>query len=202
VLGNHDFYRGSIAEVRALAGRLTQETQHLRWLPVCGVLPLTQHVGLVGHDGWADGRAADFLASGIRLNDYVLIRELAGMSDLARLARVNALGDEAADYARRILPEALDRFPHVIFATHPPPFREAAWYLGRPSGPDWLPHLVCQALGEALVAVMRAHPQQRLTVLCGHTHGEGTAQVLENLLVRTGGAVYGEPRVQQIFSYD
>ena len=38
-----------------------------------------------------------------------------------------------------------------------------------------------------------------MTVLCGHTHGEGQAQILPNLKVLTGGAKYGEPRVQRVF---
>src|SRR5689334_20836519 len=33
VLGNHDFYHGSIAEVRALAADLSATSPWLRWLP-------------------------------------------------------------------------------------------------------------------------------------------------------------------------
>jgi hypothetical protein len=46
---------------------------------------------------------------------------------------------------------------------------------------------------------MTAHPDRRMTVLCGHTHSPGEAQILPNLQVLTGGAVYGAPTVQRIF---
>ena len=46
---------------------------------------------------------------------------------------------------------------------------------------------------------MKAHPNRELTVLCGHTHGEGEAQILKNLRVLTGGAKYGVPTIQQVF---
>jgi len=35
-----------------------------------------------------------------------------------------------------------------------------------------------------------------MTMLCGHTHGDGEAQVLPNLRVLTGGAIYGKPVIQ------
>jgi hypothetical protein len=36
-----------------------------------------------------------------------------------------------------------------------------------------------------------------MTVLCGHTHGAGRAQLLPNLEVKTGGADYGWPNLQE-----
>ena len=39
-----------------------------------------------------------------------------------------------------------------------------------------------------------------MTVLCGHTHSPGEAQVLPNLLVLTGGAEYGRPEVQRVLT--
>ena len=35
-----------------------------------------------------------------------------------------------------------------------------------------------------------------LTVLCGHTHGAGEVKILPNLLVKTGGAEYKKPELQ------
>ncbi|HTN89531.1 MAG TPA: hypothetical protein VL242_37900 [Sorangium sp.] len=43
-------------------------------------------------------------------------------------------------------------------------------------------------------------PERRIEVLCGHTHGAGVAEILPNLLVRTGGAEYGEPAVQCVIA--
>jgi hypothetical protein len=80
--------------------------------------------------------------------------------------------------------------------THVPPFREACWYEGRISDDNWLPYFTCKAMGDVLTRVMRERPQKRMTVLCGHTHGAGEADILPNLHVRTGGAEYGRPEPQ------
>ena len=45
---------------------------------------------------------------------------------------------------------------------------------------------------------MRNSPQHGMAVLCGHTHSPGFAQILDNLVVRTGGAQYGTPVLQQV----
>ena len=45
---------------------------------------------------------------------------------------------------------------------------------------------------------MVQHPGRQMTVLCGHSHGEGMARILDNLVVKTGGAVYGAPKLLEI----
>src|SRR5882672_9188290 len=52
VLGNHDFYVGSIAKVRAAMRALSGKSTLLKWLPEAGVVRLTPATALVGHDGW------------------------------------------------------------------------------------------------------------------------------------------------------
>ena len=52
VLGNHDFYRGSIRQVRAAAEGLCRRVENLNYLPSAGVVELTSGAALVGHDGW------------------------------------------------------------------------------------------------------------------------------------------------------
>jgi hypothetical protein len=200
VLGNHDFYRGSVAGVREKVRSLCSVTPNLHWLPDAGVVPLTADACLIGHDGWGDGRLGDYRGSGVRLNDFGLIGEFGGFDEAAdaRLSKLHALGDEAAAHFRSVLPAALARFRQVVVATHVPPFREACWHEGRVSGDDWLPFFTCKAAGDALAAAMAAAPDRRMTVLCGHTHGGGEALVLPNLRVLTGGARYGMPEVQRV----
>jgi 3',5'-cyclic-AMP phosphodiesterase len=200
VLGNHDFYRGSIAGVRADVEALCSACPNLHWLPGSGVVPLTADVCLVGHDGWGDGRLGDYHGSDVMLNDFGLIGEFGGFDEDPgeRLAKMHALGDEAAAHFRTVLPDALSRFRHVLVVTHVPPFREACWHEGRISDDNWLPFFTCKAVGEVLAEAMRAHPDREMTVLCGHTHGAGEAEILTNLRVSTGGAVYGSPKVQRV----
>ena len=188
VLGNHDFYRGSIAGVREKIRALCTVMPNLHWMPDAGVVPFTEETCLVGADGWGDGRLGDYHGSDVMLNDFGLIGEFDGFEEdpKTRLAKLHALGDEAAAHFRTILPEALARFRHIVVLTHVPPFREVCWHEGKISDDAWLPFFSCKAVGDALVEAMSASDRE-MTVLCGHTHGGGEAQILPNLRVLTGG---------------
>ena len=91
------------------------------------------------------------------------------------------------------------QYPFVIALTHVPPFKDAAWYDGRHSDDNYLPHFACKATGDVMRRIMEANPQSRLLVLCGHTHGSGEVQITDNLQILTGGAEYGHPAIQRIF---
>jgi 3',5'-cyclic-AMP phosphodiesterase len=202
VLGNHDYYQGSIAETREGVGIVAEKHRHLHWLSRSEPVRLTETTTLVGHDSWGDGRLGNPRTTPVMLNDFELIRELRGLSRAELIARLNSLGDEAALHLRGVLPRALSTASHVVVLCHVPPFAEAAWYQGRPSGPDWLPFFSCKAVGDVLSDVMRENPGKNMTVLCGHTHGKGSALILPNLEVTTGGAQYGKPRIQKSFDWD
>jgi predicted MPP superfamily phosphohydrolase len=202
VLGNHDFYFSSIEKVRNEIRELTRETPNLVWLGDANPIELTPKTGLVGHDGWADARAGDYIRSMVMMYDYQLIEELAALNKEARWLRLKQLGDEAAAHIRRVLPVALERFPQVFVLTHVPPWREACWYQGQISNDEWLPHFTCLAMGEAIESIARDFPDRQLTVLCGHTHSAGVAHPLPNVTVLTGGAEYGAPDIQQVFELE
>lgn len=228
VLGNHDFYKGSISAVQNRVREVTSNSRQLTWLPEAGVVELTPSVGLVGHGSWADGRFGDYEHSDLLLNDHFFIKDfnprlmqtdqdsrqffdpdpadsvwfLSEDAKQQRLCTMQSLADEAARHFQKVLPMALKSFNHVLALTHVPPFREACWYDGKISDDNWLPHFSCKAVGNVLHREMKNHPEQRLTVLCGHTHGRGEAQILENLKVFTGGATYSRPELQRLFEFD
>jgi hypothetical protein len=85
VLGNHDFYNGSIAAVRKVVAGLCRRSRRLHYLSDEGVIPLNETTALVGHDGWADGRLGDYAGSTVELTDYTVIEEFMGLSPEARL---------------------------------------------------------------------------------------------------------------------
>lgn len=201
VLGNHDFYHGSILEVRSAIRTMADECAGLFWLNACGVIPLAQRTSLIGHDGWCDGRLGGYEKSGVQLNDFRLISELTGLSRTEALMRLMELGDEAAAHFRSLLPEALATSEHVVVVTHVPPFVEAAWYDGRYCDADWLPFFSCKSVGDVLASIMQKHPDKHMTVLCGHTHGGGQSWILPNLITITGPARYGHPAIQKVFEW-
>ena len=204
VLGNHDFYRGSISQVRRLVAEVAGESEHLRYLTALNVEQLTPKTAIAGHDGWADGRLGDYDHSEVILNDHLLIAELAVCWNGVNLEKqklrpiLMGLADEAARHFEKVLEAAASEYPNVIAVSHVPPFREAAWYQGKPSSDDFLPYFAGKAAGDVMVKVMKAHPQSDLLVLCGHTHDGGEIQVLDNLRVLTGEAEYGKLRINRI----
>jgi hypothetical protein len=167
-------------------------------LTIEGIVELTANTALIGHDSWADGRLGHGVNSQVQLNDYVLIDELTGLSVKERFKKLNALGDEAAEHFQSLLPVGLKQYRHMLLLTHVPPFKNACWHKGRISNDEFLPHFTCQAVGDVLADIMKAHPESNLTVLCGHTHGRGEADILPNLHVKTGGAEYGQPKLQEM----
>jgi predicted MPP superfamily phosphohydrolase len=198
VLGNHDFYNGSIKQVREISAELSKTSKWLRWLPIEGVVELTANTALIGHDGWADGRLGNGINSRVQLNDYLLIDELTGLYVRKRFKKLNELGDEAAEYLREVLPHALADYRSVLLLTHVPPFKDSCWHEGQISNDEYLPHFTCKAVGDVLLEMMKVYSECKLTVLCGHTHGQGEVEVLPNLHVKTGGAEYGEPKLQEV----
>ena len=157
-------------------------------------VPLTHRTCLVGHDGWGDGRYGNYAQSDVALNDFRLIRELRGLSRHARLAKMMALGDEAAEHFGRVLPKALAVATHVVVLTHVSPFVESCIHEGKPSDAGWLPFFACKAVGDVLLDAMRRRPDRRMTVLWGHTHGRGICQILPNLEVHTGSIKRFQPQ--------
>ena len=205
VLGNHDYYGGSIAGVRRIARNLT--SSRIKWVADGDGLELVPGVGLVGNGGWGDAQFGNCENTPVMLTDYFVIAELQDVYDKdnddmslrpqpALKEKLRALGREAAEDLRPQLMEAADRFFQVIVLTHVPPFKEAAWHEGAHSSDDWLPGFSCKAVGEELVKVAETHADTTFTVLCGHTHGGGFARVLPNLVVHTQAAEYGSPGFQ------
>lgn len=202
VLGNHDFYGGAIETVRAEVKTLCASSHYLRYLNNETFIEVMPSVALIGHDGWADLRIGNFARSSVWMRDYDEIFDLKGKKKVDLEPVMQALAQEAADHFKNLLPQVLERYQKILVLTHLPPFRDACWHQGQISDDEWLPHFTCQVVGDVLLKAMTEHPNKQMIVLCGHTHGTGEARILPNLHVLTGGAEYGETRIQQIITLD
>ena len=92
VLGNHDFYYSSIAHVRQDIRTLCLERKNLVYLTDTSCIEVTPHIGLVGHDGWADARIGDYERSMVMMNDHRLIAEFQGLGREGTLASAESVG--------------------------------------------------------------------------------------------------------------
>lgn len=201
-LGNHDFYGSSFRKVKERARQLNEKIDDLTWLSVSGPVQLSENLVVVGHDSWADGRFGDYDGSEVELSDFFTIDDLLYLDKKDRLEVMQKAADEAARHLTDILPKALDMADHVLLATHVPPFKEASWYRSKVSDDMYLPYFSCKVVGDAILDAMTGRNEKKLTVLCGHTHGNGEAQISDNILVLTGKARYGHPEIQQVFEFD
>jgi len=203
VLGNHDFYGGSIESVKTkylLCGN--PELFYLEYNT-----PVFQNsFGLVGCDGFADARIGDFENTRIQLNDHYYIEEfnearILGKKNLFEVMREWADIDAAALRSSiEILINAknVTKIKIIIVLTHVPPFKESAYYQRRISDGDFLPFYTSKATGDVLLEQAKANPDIKFIVLCGHTHSRACYQPLDNLTVHTGEAVYNHPHVQDL----
>lgn len=198
VLGNNDYYRGSIRAIRSQVSLLCSRMPNLWWLSEQLVVQLTAKTALVGHDGWGDGTLG-VTEEAVSLNDELQIEELNSFDRRTLFARLRELGEQAASHIRLVLPQALEHYEHVCLLTHVPPFRESCWHEGQVSDDRFLPRFACGQLGAAIVEIMSARPDRQLTVLCGHTHVGGFAQILPNVQVWSASVEYGRPAVQRLF---
>ncbi len=116
VLGNHDYYRGQVNEVRSQMTELTQSNQYLFWLPASSSQRLDADTILVGHDGWADGRLGNYYDSKVVLNDSRMITDLFQEKILGRsqlLAKMQQLADLDASQLQMQLLKAVKEHPRT-----------------------------------------------------------------------------------------
>jgi len=184
-LGNHDFFGGSIEGVETRINRLCIGNKNLTHLDGKQIIPLSDDTCLIGHRGWADGRAGLGSRSWARNADFWMIEELRGSRHQA-FQKIAALGDESAETFRNILPKALSLYRRVVVATHVPPFRQGLRFGGRKCEPSRYPHFVNIAAGGAIGGIAKEFPDRKISVICGHTHTPRTANILPNLTVGVG----------------
>jgi len=222
-LGNHDFYGGSIAAGKKKAAAVSNGAHYL---PSSGTIAFGG-TALIGHDGWYDGRNGLGAASRFLLRDFDAIKELRDefVPNARRLGDMMSFygalpaetrkdilkgvikvssdfADAEAARAKKHLQSVIAKgFKKVIFATHVPPFAEAAWHLGKPSDEDALPWFSSKVMGESLLEVAVTATDVDILVLCGHSHSPGEYQAAPNMRVVTGKAVYKSPDVAAVFDW-
>lgn len=199
VLGNHDYYRGSIATVRDSVQEVCDSSNDLCYLTSSNAIALPANGSLCGVDGWADGRIGDYIGSPVRLNDDFLIEDLRDLTTEQRLRVVRRQATFCAVRLRQQLEQAREFSQWSIVLTHVPPFRESCWYEGRFSDDDWAPFFTCHTVGWTLKRFCVRYPDHSVLVLCGHTHGEGLSRLANNLCCWTAPAVYCEPAIANVF---
>jgi Icc protein len=187
VLGNHDFYGGSVGVSDTIEGAC-----HLTKV---GPVKLSESTMLVGDDGWYDATAGNPYWSNVHLGDFDLILNFAGMNQYERIEQAHQLGVRSANRIEQKLRSAAKQSKRVVVAVHVPPWKEASWHEGRMSNDDWLPWFTHVEMGKVIEEVAGEYKDVKFDVFCGHCHSSGFIEVTENVTCSTGKAKYGDPQL-------
>jgi len=198
VLGNHDFYQSSFAEVERRVADVCLARHNLKHLGKEGPIPIGQESALIGHRGWADGRAGWGNRSAARNPDRERIADFRGLSNEKMFQKMGELGKESAAYFRRSLPYALKCYRNVWIATHVPPFTDAALYNATPCDRLRQPFYSNVSAGGVIKGIAERYPEKTVTILCGHTHSSADVRIGANVNVRAGRSRPGFPEIQEI----
>jgi predicted MPP superfamily phosphohydrolase len=182
VLGNHDYYRGSINDLRNKMTYMTKDEPFLFWLPASGPQKLNNDVVLLGQDCFADGRYGDYTNSRVVLNDSRMIVDLFQSSALGKyllLEKMQQLADQDANELENSIEQAVRSYnpKKMIILIHVPPFIEVCMHEGKISSDDYLPFFSSKVTGEILMHAAENYPEIEFLALCGHTHSKGFVQL-------------------------
>lgn len=208
VLGNHDYYFGSVVDTRRIAGDALSADSG-GWLPGEGIVNLGNGAALLGHGGWGDAGRGN-------LEDFIILTDFAAIADLAAcidrqdfwvdgfrkreklVEMLQGLGREAALILMKSVNEAAGSFRQLIILTHVTPFYETSTYKGGPGGDKGFPCFVWEACRQPLLDCAASHPDTEFLVLSGHTHDESESRLAPNLKALSASAEYGELRCRMI----
>lgn len=202
ILGNHDYYRGQVLDVREKIKNFCKIKNNLFFLTASGLQKLNNRTVLIGQDGWADGRLGDYENSRVSLNDSRMISDLflakiTGKFQL--LEKMQELAGLDAGMLQNDFLKAIALRPKkIIVLTHVPPFKESCMHEGKVSDDNWLPYFSSKIMGDIIFQIALENPAIQYLVLCGHTHSKAYYQPLTNLVVKVGEAKYYRPQVQEI----
>jgi hypothetical protein len=186
VTGNHDCYGSSIAETTRQVSNLARKIKNLHHLHGNGAIPLGGKTILVGHHGWADGKAGWGARTFVPNPDHWSIDEFRKLSRDDRFKKMEQLGQESAKAIRHDLFPKIRYTKHIVIATHVPAFRTSVMFNESPCGPCHQPHFTNMSLGGMLIATARRNPAVKFTVLSGHTHTATNEMILNNLASHVG----------------
>lgn len=198
VLGNHDYYGGSIEDVRKMMRDVAQVSPFLRYMPTMPYYALTPSTAIVGHDGWYDAFHGNWKTSQFEMNDWHAIKEFTmvngSRSTIVEYSR--KLAHEGVVHVHNGIKQAVRYHNNIIIATHYPPFKEAHIFEGRIGDDGAQPWFTSKMMGDMLLDAANAFPHVKFTVLAGHTHGKADYKPASNLYVHVGAAEYNQPQLQ------
>jgi len=182
VLGNHDFYSRSIKDVYSSITKLCSKYSNLHWMNNIEHLSLKENeVGIIGHDGWYDGRIGNPIYLGYNL-DWIMIEEFRKLKSFdEKFAFGQNLANKSTEFLKIKLEKALEIYQTVYILTHMPICKEASRGVGSGLEEFWLPYNVNCNMGKMIEDMMKDRNNQKVIVVCGHVHVASITHVAHNI---------------------
>jgi 3',5'-cyclic-AMP phosphodiesterase len=196
-LGNHDFFRTFISEMKQSLRNLQNEK--LIYLTQQKPITLAPGIGLIGHDGWYDAGWRNPLTPFIFLWDWYFIKDFRSLfGTKERMALIRSLASEAEEFISKNLEAALEKYSTVYLLTHFPPWPEESDKFYGLLEKFWMPYNSSKLVADSILQIMKKHPNKKLIILSGHTHIGGRKNIATNIELRVGSAELGKPEIQEI----
>jgi len=199
--GNHDYYGSSFSEVDQTIKAVCAEHPNLIALGGGEIIQLSRSTALVGHRGWFDGLAGSGAKTRVESPDRYMIKDFRNLGRSAFFRKLNELGEDSADYFRRVLPLALSCHRQVLVATHVPPFTQGIRYDGKGCVWNRQPFFANQSLANLIWGISKSFPNSHIHVRAGHTHSASEIMLRSNLSMNVAGARPGYPSMGELMTF-
>lgn len=181
VLGNHDYYATSFEETTVIVKNLTTKYPNLFWMSQIDSIDLKNDIGVIGEDGWYDGRLGNPIYLGYNF-DWIMISNFQKLKTFEeKYAYGKQLADEATTRLKTKLEKALEKYKTIYILTHMPPWPEATRALGTEMEDFWLPYNTNLGMGKMIEETMKNRDNQNVIVLAGHVHLPSIVHVAHNI---------------------
>ena len=207
VLGNHDFYGGSIEQTRKEINKMCGMSQYMKYLSDIPYVVLSPTTALIGHDGWYDAGYGNIGETTFIMNDWLKIVEFAServispymIPNYARIVEISRRQAQVGVmHVMRGIKTAAKYHNHIIIATHFPPFDECNVYNGKAATPGYKPWYSSKMMGDMLLQASNAYPNIKFEIFAGHTHGKVDVNISSNMNCHVGGSEYNNPQLQNM----
>ncbi len=198
VLGNHDYFGSSFANVESILTRVCARHTNLVPLGHGEIVALSEATALIGHRGWYDGRAGAGDKTPIECPDRTQIDDFSGLGRRDFFEKLEILGRDSAKYIRQVLPVALRSYSNVMIGTHVPPFTQALNHQERFCDWNRQPYFANRAAGNAIWGMAQKCSNQNITVYAGHSHAPVSLCLGHNLSIHVAEASHGRVSVGQL----
>jgi predicted phosphohydrolase len=208
VLGNHDYYGSNIGIVRRKVTNMCNSSSFLRYMSSVPFIKIDEGKYIIGHDGWYDTQNGNPYSDTLLMNDWIRIGDFNSSIRASYDGRAinknvivgisKQLAQQSVNHVANAIKAVIKSSEHIVVMTHVPPFKESfnasEKYSGIPST-DILPWYTSKVMGDMLLNAAKTYPHVKFTVLSGHVHSHYDDDLLNNLNVKVGRAIYGNPQL-------